>query len=208
MKLQKQISLGSGTIAIGSLGLSIVCNYYGCSFLCNIFVGLFSSGILVFATALFAYFSERNKTILSLYRGCHRFMEQLNLNLTPDGEVPVKDIKNNLSAMQNSYSVDIYYYVCELSNLRKRSKLYRIIMAIWEASRNIYLLILDDSSQIMNFYLGDISQQDLSNYKFKYVGDESIKHIADLQKALDDLRYHMNYYNSKKEQQEEQADAD
>lgn len=208
MKLQKRISIWSGAISLVSLILSAVFYYYDLSYPCNVFVGLFSSGILICVTAIVTYFSERNKTVLSLYNGCYRFMKQLNSNLRPDSRVALEDVKNNLSAMMDSYSVDIYYYVCELSGLWKKSKLHKIIMAIWEASRNIYMLISEDNDQVMKFYLGDISEQELSNYKFKYVSDKSIKYVTDLQKAVDDLRYHMNYYNCRKEQQEGSHHAD
>ena len=208
MKLQKRISIWSGAISLVSLILSAVFYCYDFSYLCNVFVGLFSSGILICVTAIVTYFSERNKAVFSLYSGCYQFMKQLNSNLTPDSTIAIEDIKNNFSAMMDSYSVDIYYYVCELSGLWKGSKLHKIIMAIWEAARKIYLLVLDDNSQVMEFYLGDISKQDLLGYKFKYVNNESIGYVKDLQSALDDLRYHMNYYNSRKKKQEEPAHAD
>ena len=208
MKLQKRIAIWAGIISLVSLTLSAGFNYFDFSYLCNVFFGLFSSGILICVIAIITYFSERNKTVLSLYNGCYRFMKQLNLNLTPDKTVAIEDVKSNLAAMMDSYSVDIYYYVCELSGLWKGSKLHKIITAIWEAARNIYLLISDDNSQVMEFYLGDISKQDLLNYKFKYVSDESLKYVMGLQKAVDDLRYHMNYYNCRQEKQEEPAHAD
>lgn len=201
LKLQKRISIWSGALSFISFILSAIFSIYGFSFLCSVFVGLFSSGILICFTAIITYFSERDKSVLSLYNGCYRFMKQLNQNLAPDGRVVLGDVKNNLSMMMDSYSVDIYYYVCELSGLWKRSKLYKIVMAIQEASRNIYLLVSEDNNQIMQFYLGDISQQDLLKYKFKYLGEESVESVKALEKALADLRYHMNYYNSKKEQQ-------
>lgn len=208
MKLQKRIAIWAGIISLVSLALSAGFNYFDFSYLCNVFVGLFSSGILICITAIITYFSERNKAILSLYRGCYNFMQRLNLNLTPNNEIALKEVKSNLSAMMESYNVDIYYYVCELSGLWKKSKLYKIVMAIWEASWHIYMLISEDNDQVMKFYLGDISKQDIQNYKFKYVRDDSLKHITELQKAVDDLRYHMNYYNCRKAQQGESHHAD
>lgn len=41
----------------------------------------------------------------------------------------------------------------------------------------------------------------MKSYQLKYTGHESIAYIEKLQKALDELRYHMNYYNSKKDKQ-------
>lgn len=208
MKLQKRISIWAGIISFASLALSIGFNLYGYSYISNVFVGLFSSGILMCVTSLLTYFSERNKTILSLYRGCYRFFNQLNSNLTPDGKASIDNVKENLSKMIDSYQTDIYYYICELSGIRKHSKLNKVIMSIWEAAQNIYLLVVDDNEQIMKFYLGDISKKDILDYKFKYVGSESINYTKDLQKSLDDLRYHMNYYNCKKGNGEDKHHAD
>lgn len=208
MNLQKRISICSGFISLISLSLAAIFYHYELNFLCSVFVGLFSSGILICITSIITYFSERNKAVLSLYNGCYRFMKQLNSNLAPGYRVPIEIAKNNLSAMMDSYSVDIYCYVCELSGLCKASELHKIITRIWDAARKIYLKILEDHDKFMEFYLGDISKSDLQNYKLKYTDDESIKCAVALRIAMDDLMYHMNYYNSKKEQQEEQADAD
>ena len=103
--------------------------------------------------------------------------------------------------MKESYHLDVYYYVNELAIMCKRSKLRKIVMDIWNATRNIYLIILDDDNEILQFYMGDISVEDLKNYKYKYTGPESVSNVEKLQKSLDELRIHMNYYNSRKEKQ-------
>ena len=112
-------------------------------------MGLFSSGVLVCAVSIISYFHERNKSVLALYNGCFNFMNELNQNLRHNNRIAIDTVKDNFSHMMRSYDVDIYYYVCELSKIRKQSKLYKVVMNIWESSRNIYLIIMDDNNQIM-----------------------------------------------------------
>lgn len=208
MKLQKQTSLWSGIIALAALILSIAFSCQEYSLMSNIFIGLFSSATLICVTAFIAYFSERDDTILALYHGCYKFMNELNLNLTLDGQIDLDKVRINLSTMMNTYTEEIYYHVCVLAGLCKKSKLRKIIMKIWCAARNIYLLVDEDDNYIMKIYCRDIELENIQNYKFKYAGDSSINYIKNLQDALEDLKYHMNYYHCRKGTQEEQADAD
>lgn len=194
MKLQKRISTLSEIISIVAIAMSYVFWCNGCDFFYNICVGLFSSGILVWAVALITYFNERNKMILSLYRGCYNFIEHLNSNLRPNNRIAIETVKDNFSRMIQSYKIDIYYYICELSKMRKGSKLYKTIMDIGESTRNIYLLILDDNEKVMQYYLGEITMNEFSNYKFRYLDTESVSWIDKLQKSLDELSDRMNYF--------------
>lgn len=210
MKLQKDISIFSGCISILALGMSYVFWCRNSEYLCNLCIGLFSSGILACSIAAITYFGERNRAILALYRGCYRFIEQINLNLRPDNRIGIETVRENFARMKESYNVDVYCFVNELSIMCKHSKLRKIIMDIWESARNVYLIILDDDDKIMQFYMGEISENDISNYKFKYLDSESVSWVKKLQKSLDELRYYMNYYNSRKEKRnlEETDNAD
>lgn len=201
MRLQRDISLFSGSISIIALVLSYIFWFRNSDYFYNLCMGLFSSGILVCAVATVTYFNERNKAVLSLYRGCFRFMKQLNLNLRPNNQIELETVRENFARIEESYNIDIYYFVNELSILCKHSTLRRIVMDIWESARNIYLIVMNDNNKIMQFYVGDISLDDIANYRFQYVGPESVSYIKKLQKSLDELRVHMNYYNARKEKQ-------
>lgn len=66
MKLQKQVAIISATISGISLIFSFVLNIFDLkilTYLSNIFIGLFSSGILICAVAIITYLSERNKML-------------------------------------------------------------------------------------------------------------------------------------------------
>lgn len=198
MRLQKTISVWAGIVAGISLGISISLYLLNFEYISNIFVGLFSSGILVCITSVVSYFHERNKVIFALYEGCLSFMETLNGGLRIDNRMGIYELRDNLSQIMASYKKDIYYYVCELMRVNKYSDLHQIVAELWEAARHIYLFVVDDNEQVMKCLLGDITPDEIKNYPWKYVSSKSVTYLKDLQKARDKLAYHMNYYNVRK----------
>lgn len=115
-------------------------------------------------------------------------------------------LKDNLEEMQKVYKKEVYFYICQLMSMKKCFPLTKIVFEIWESVRKIYLFVLDDHDIIVDFILGDISQEELENYSFKYIGEESLKQIKNLQEALDKLAYHMNYFNIRKEKNREEGE--
>ena len=200
MKLQKNVAICSGVVSLVALYLSYVFNSRNSVYISGIFVGLFSSGILICAVSIITYFNEREKALYSLYCGCYDFMNSLNSNLRPNKQVPAEDIRKSFESMMNVYDKNVYYYMCQLNILTKNSKLRQITMDIWEAVRHIYLFVADDRSKLTEFYLGDITKEELENRGWKYTSEESLAYIKALQDALDKLAFHMNYYNIRKEQ--------
>ena len=181
MNLQRRIAALSGILSLLSLVVAIILNFFEFSFASNLSLGLFSSGILICGTAIVTYFYERNRAVLSLYNGCHDFMEALNKNLRVDNRIGIYELKDNLEEMQKVYKKEVYFYICQLLSMNKHFKLTKIIKEIWESVSKVYLLVVEDNS-----------------YTFKYTSGDSIKQIKCLQEALDKLSYHMNYYNIRK----------
>ena len=206
MKLQRRIAAWSGLLSLVALAVAIILNCFNCQFVSNLFLGLFSSGILICATAVVTYFYERNQTVLSVYSGCNEFIETLNKNLRADNRIGMYTLKDNLEEMQKVYKKEVYFYICQLMSMKKCFPLTKIVFEIWESVRKIYLFVLNDHDIIVDFILGDISQEELENYSFKYIGEESLKQIKNLQEALDKLAYHMNYFNIRKEKNREEGE--
>ncbi len=211
MKLNKRMAQWSGAIAsiafIISLFTNFCCDSECSNYATNVLIGLFSSGILVCVTSVISYFHDRNKLLYLLYEGCSSFKKMLQKNLRADNRIDIYTAKENLSIMMDSYRKDIYYHVCELANMRKGSKLNKMVMDIWEQARHIYLLVVDDDEKIDSFLLGEISKEDIQSYKFCYVGDEAVEYMKKLNTAQDTLAYHMNYYNVRKNKEQENQNA-
>ena len=199
MNLQRKIAVLFGILSFFSLALAIILDFFSFQFASNLSLGLFSSGFLICGTAIVTYFHERNRAVLSLYNGCHDFMETLNKNLRLDNKIGIYDLKNNLEEMQKVYKKEVYFYICQLLSMNKHFKLTKIIKEVWESVRRIYLFVVDDNDMVCQFLLGDISEDEMRNYTFKYIGNDSINQIKSLQEALEKLAYHMNFYNIRKE---------
>ena len=212
MKLNKRMAQWSGAIAsiafIISLFTNFCCDSECSSYATNVLIGLFSSGILVCVTSVISYFHDRNKLLYLLYEGCSSFKNILQKNLRADNQIDIYTARENFSNMMDSYRKDIYYHVCELANLHKRSKLNKMVMDIWEQARHLYLFVVEDDEKITSFLIGEISKEDIQYYKFRYVGDEAVEYMKKLNTAQDALAYRMNYYNIRKGKREEQNNAD
>ena len=204
MKVNKCIAIWSGIIAVIALILSLLTYFYFyCEYETNVLIGIFSSGILVCVTSIISYFHERNRILYLLYDGCFNFLKQFEKNIRRDNQIDVHVLASNYNDIIASYKKDIYYHVNELATLSKRSKIRKNIMNIWENSRKMYLLVLDDYEVIQSFALNEISHEELNSIPCKHNSPEGIAYIKKLGEELNELAYQMNYYNLKKEKSTE-----
>lgn len=141
---------------------------------------------------------ERNKAIYKLYTGCYTFMKCFEKNFKHDNRVELYELKDNYDTIISSYNTDIYYYICVLAILPKRTKLHKLVMEIWENARHIYLFVQEDCSVIQSFLLGNIAEEELRATSWKHNCSESVAYMKELGKSLEALAYHMNYYNIRK----------
>ncbi len=208
MRLQKKILIWSGTIATVALVLSFLLYRIQFEYMSNICIGLFSSGILICVTSTVSYFYERNVMILSLYRGCFKFIDSLNSNLRIDNRIGIYELSDNFSKIIRIYQEDVYYYICELSKTNKRSKVYKITSKLRENISHIYLFVVDDKDAVMKCILQEIDIKDFEYYSWKCLSDESLDYLEKLQKDLDELAYQMNYFNRRKAKNKTEGDSD
>lgn len=213
MKLNKRIAQWSGAIAsiafIISLFTNFCCDSECSRYATNVLIGLFSSGILVCGTSIITYFHERKRALYLLYDGCFTFLKQFEKNLRHDNQINIYALLNNYNDIIISYKKDIYFHVCELAILSKRSNLRKLIMNIWESSRHVYLFVLDDREILHSFLQKEISEEKLKSIPIKHNSSESIAYIEKLGEDLETLAYHMNFYNMRKNAKtEEKHNAD
>lgn len=198
MRLQRKTLFWSGLVSFIALAISYVAYLKEYEYISDICVGLFSSGILICITSVVSYFYERNAAVLSLYRGCFKFMESLTNSLRLDKMINLYELREDLDEIIHVYNENVYYYVCELKHINQHSNIRRIIDDIWENIRHIYLFVSDDREILLKCLLGDLDATTLKKYPWKHVGDESVAYLEKLQKALDKLAYQMNYFNKRK----------
>lgn len=207
MKLQKRISWWSGIVAMISLILAFILHWFKQEFIANIFIGLFSSGILICISAILTYFDYRKYELRALFIGCSSFQNTLTKNLRDDNQIDIIVLKENLEAIIESYKTQIYCHVQELFAIRKNSKLYNIVSDFFEAVRHIYLFAREDRAMIVNFLLHNIDREALNSYKYKHVGDEAVEYLQKLNVATEKLADYLKY-NSVDEGKEANNDAD
>ena len=208
MKLQKNMSIIAGSISVIALSISII---YNCccdsEYISNLFMGVFSSAILVCATSILTYFNERNKAIYSLYEGCTTFKQTFTKLIRPGNQIDFNLMKDIFSIIIESYKKDIYYPVCALNNsMLKNTKLNQLVLNIWEQSRHLYLLVLDDNEKLHSYLLNDITLDELKQYKFQVVSNESVEYMTKLNDAQEELAHYMNYYNLKNRREQDEAE--
>ncbi len=193
MKLQRTISVWSGIVSILSLIFASVFNYLAFQFLSNIFIGLFSSGILICGTSIAAYFSERNNELTALFEGCFDFMKSLVKNVRKDNQVEIHQLRDNLESMRETYNQKIFFRVNRLEILNHDSKAYKIVSRIWWSAASIYGLINEDLEIVSGFILGDVPEEEIRAYQWKSYGNESIELVKKLQSARNELADYLRY---------------
>lgn len=208
MKLQKNISIIAGSISVIALSVSIIFNCC-CDgeYISNLFMGVFSSAILVCATSIATYFYERNKTIYMLYEGCTTFKQTFTKVIRTGNRIDFNLLKDIFSIVIESYKKDIYYQVCALNDsMIKNTKLNKLVLNIWEQSRHLYLLVVDDNEKLHSYLLNNISLEELHRYEFHFVSSESVEYMKRLNDAQEELAYHMNYYNLRNRREQDETE--
>lgn len=204
MKEQKKIAVWTGIICVIAFFVAVVANCNGYSFVSNIFIGIFSSSLLACLISMISYFVERKKTIALLYNGCLDFNESLNLNLSREGIIDIKEAKANLMVMKSVYQKDVFPHASQLISILNKSTLKGIVSDIDKYAENLYRAICADIDAIDEFYMGNIAQEEMVHYKWKYLTSDSINSLKLLYESLDSLARNQ-FKNSIKEAK---SDAD
>lgn len=165
MKEQKRIASWTGIICILALVVAAVTNYKNSAFISNIFIGIFSSSLLACLISMISYFVERKKAIALLYNGCLDFNESLNLNLSREGIIDIKEAKANLMVMKSVYQKDVFPHASQLISILNKSNLKETVSGIDKYSRDLYKAISDDIYAIDRFYLGHLTQEEITHYE-------------------------------------------
>jgi hypothetical protein len=90
-----------------------------------LFIGLFSSGILICAVAIITYFSERNKAIYQLYCACLDFSQALSFGKVITSRDEFLALKSEVNQATSIYNKDMQFLLDDLSALRKNQKLLK-----------------------------------------------------------------------------------
>ena len=207
MKLQKRISWWSGIVALISLILAFILHWLKQEFIANIFIGLFSSGILICISAILTYLDCRKSELRALYVGCSSFQKTLSRNLRDNNRIDIYTLKDNLEIIMESYKTQIYCHVCELMAIRKHTQLHNTVSDFFEAIRHIYLFVCEDREVIVNFLLQRISREELDSYNYKHVSEEAVVYLQQLNEATEKLAVYLNY-SSTDEKKEDSIHAD
>ena len=197
MKLQRKMIWLSGSISIVAFVTAYFLNQIGENFWCNIFIGLFSSGVLILVSSIAAYYYERNKEIFALYEGCYDFMGSLINLVRIDNRFGINELRDILAHSVDLYTRDVYYHVCELRRVNKYAKIRKLVDGIWENVRHVYLLLLDDKEKVDDFILENITKDEFQRYSWHIANEESQRYAKKLYEELGRLACHMDYYNKK-----------
>jgi hypothetical protein len=135
------------------------------TYLSSLFIGLFSSGILICAVAIITYFSERNKAIYQLYCACLDFSQALSFGKIITSRDEFVALKSEVNQAASIYNKDMQFLLDDLSALRKKSEIAKTIDVIRETSPDIYNAILELEEKITLVMCGQAEFADICNNK-------------------------------------------
>lgn len=195
MKLQKRVMVISGIIVLVSLIISYVLDSYDKDYWCNIFVGLFSSSMLVLAVAVITYLSERKQNLYRLYCVCKDFVQVVpyGQKITSKEELPA--IRVVMVQAQALYDKEMQFYLDDLSAMCRMTKISKIVKRIRVYLQEMNNALIDSQAQITRCLINKLSFAELAKNGLK-VSDPSMADAAEkFVKAVNEL---VQYIKDKK----------
>lgn len=190
MKLQKNVAIISGIVSVLSLAISFIFTMIGkevLDYLSNIFIGLFSSGVLMCAVAIITYFSERNKMLYHLYCVCLDFSQVFPFGKYVTSQDDFLALRPEAVQAISIYNKEMQFSLDELSALRRKSGIACIISAIKTSSLEIYNAILELNDEISSIMCNKQTFSNVTNKKLKICTDGVMEASEKYAKAVSDL---------------------
>ncbi len=190
MKLQKQVAIISAVVSGLSLIVSFVFSLFDLkilAYLSNIFIGLFSSGILICTVAIITYLSERNKTLYQLYCACLDLSQVLPFGSFITSQNDFLALRPDVVQAISIYNKDMQFLLDDLSVLRKNSDISKTIEIIQMTSFEIYDVILEMNDNISSVLSNQAKYTDICKNKLKISSHEVMEASDKYAKSVTDL---------------------
>ena len=166
MTLQRKIAEVSGALSIFSLVLSWIGYRCECNFFSNVFMGLFSSGILICGVAAVTFFSECRTRLYRLYCECIDFSQMAPFGYRASSEQDLPIIHDKISQALSLYNKGIQENLIELQSLPKFTKAHKIVAEIDDPSFTLKNALLEINEKITPCILQQSRFDSIVNYKF------------------------------------------
>lgn len=190
MKLQKQVTIISAVVSGLSLIVSFTFSLFDLkvlTYLSNIFIGLFSSGILICAVAIITYLSERNKMLYQFYCACLDFSQVLPFGKVITSQDDFLALRSDVAQAISIYNRDIQFILDDLSALRKKSDISKTIDIIQMTLLEIYNAILEMNDSISSVMCNQAKFTDICEKKLKISSHEVMEASDKYAKSMTDL---------------------
>ena len=190
MKLQKNVAIISGIVSVLSLIASFIFTQFDqelLDYLSNIFIGLFSSGILICAVAIITYLSERNKMLYQLYCVCLDFSQVLPFGKRIISQSDFLALRPDVVQAISIYNKEMQFMLDDLSALRKKSKISQTINQIQMTSLEIYNAILEMNDEISSVVCNQQKFTDVTKKKLKISSNEVMEASDQYAKSVTSL---------------------
>lgn len=195
VKLQKGISIVSGVFSILSIILSWLLNKYGCVFASNVFIGLFSSGILVCGVAVIAFLSEYKNRLYQLYCDCMDFSQTAPFGYSISSDKELSTIKSKINQAFSLYNKGIQIHINELSSVPKYTKIYKIISSIDHSTRILENAMIEFNEKLTICVLQECEFEEFLNNEMKINNIETTKAAEEFANAINDLVKYLKHRN-------------
>lgn len=166
MTLQKKIAEVSGAFSIISLILSWIEYRCECDFFSNVFMGLFSSGILICGVAAVTFFSEYRTRLYQLYCECIDFSQMAPFGYRVSSERDLPVIHDKINQALSLYNKGIQENLIELQSLPKFTKARKIVAEIDDTSFALKNALLEINEKITPCILQQSRFESIVNNKF------------------------------------------
>lgn len=165
-------------------------------------LGIFASGILVFAISIVEYLVCRKKTLYKLYRDIYEFMSMLGADeLRRDCKYEFHELRKIINSTIRFYNNVVYIDFQDIL-LLKKSELTNILEKLNVSANKIYNELIYDKEILDKYVLGDIEENKLYEHIFYVTKQDAVLDLKLLIKVLSEMRNYLNFYNSIEEETE------
>ena len=179
MRQNKVTILITGPLTIGALIVAWIMDYCSFEFWCNVFLGVFGSGLLTFMVSLINYITERRKTLEAFWSYGHKAIKNLNRYSADDDLDTAIDAFLQMQNYDYQPFDDAYGEICFFFHNKKLRKeiyerIYYPIMEVREILREkcfhfkLYKKASNGNRRVMADFVAEIDKLLIERKKYTY----------------------------------------
>lgn len=187
MKLQRNLIICSFIISIITFIVSLIFNKNNNEYLCNVFIGVFASSLLILFTSVISYVQEKKKRIYQLYCSCMEYALKMPLGMVFSTDCTPDKLRSIVREVLLIYYKEIEFCCDDLSILSKKSKVAKINVRIKNSVSKMQLALVELDQKTTDCMLQEESITEMNVNDLEITSSDTINALKEFQSAAQEL---------------------